>query len=484
MAKTVALPIKDLVIDLQNFRTVVQPDEMQAVQAMISIGSDELWALMESLIDDGYLPTENIIVLEVDGTNKHLLVKEGNRRIAALKLILGYLPLTGFSIPEKIVKKIAKISSAWKAENEHVPCAVYSPGEATIADKIVTLTHGKDEKAGRHNWNAVARARHNRDINKAPEYALDLLERYLVHGENLNKLQAKLWAGKYPLSVLDEALPKLGPRFEAKNGPDLARTYPAITNKAALDNILHDIGMEIISFPTLRQRKDVWEKYLSQPIERATAASSLEQGCGTNSTPSTANSNMGNTQPQNSGTQTNTTGEDVSSGTQTSTSKPDNVVSVPINDPRSIKRTLKKFAPIGNNRQKVVTLRNEARCLDLNDNPVAFCFLLRSMFEISAKAYCDDHKSDGGPSFTKQNGEYNTLEVVLRGITTHLTKNKKDMAMVKELHGAMTELEKKHSILSVTSMNQLVHHPTFTIVSSDIPALFANVFPLLEAMNS
>jgi len=41
---------------------------------------------MESLLDDGYSPTENIIVL--DNTD-HLVVKEGNRRIAALKLILG-----------------------------------------------------------------------------------------------------------------------------------------------------------------------------------------------------------------------------------------------------------------------------------------------------------------------------------------------------------------------------------------------------------
>lgn len=486
MAKTAAVPIQDLVIDLRNFRTVAQPDEMQALQAMISIGSDELWALTESLIDDGYLPTENIIVLEVNSSvnTQYLQVKEGNRRIAALKLIHGYLPLASFAVPEKIVKKIAAIPSSWKAENENVPCAIYSADEESIVDKIVTLTHGKDEKAGRHNWNAVARARHNRDINKVPEHALDLLEKYLVHGENLNKLQAKFWAGKYPLSVLDEALPKLGPRMGAKNGPDLVRLYPSIDNKIALDNILRDIGMEIISFPALRSPKDVWEKYFPQPNEQASGTTSTEQGNGANSSSLSTNSNAGNTQPQNNGTSTSTTGGAGTNGAQTSTSNPNNVASVAINDPRSVKRTLRKFTPIGGNRQKVVTLRNEARCLDLNDNPIAFCFLLRSMFEISAKAYCGDHQHSGGPSYTKQNGEYNKLEDILKSVTNHLTGNNKDKEMVKALHGAMTELEKKNSILSVTSMNQLVHHPSFTIVSSDIPALFGNVFPLLEAMNN
>jgi hypothetical protein len=64
MSKTTLLPVKDLVIDLYNFRTVAQKNELEATKAMISISPDYFWGLMESLLDDGYLPTENIIVLE------------------------------------------------------------------------------------------------------------------------------------------------------------------------------------------------------------------------------------------------------------------------------------------------------------------------------------------------------------------------------------------------------------------------------------
>ncbi len=40
------------------------------------------------------------------------------------------------------------------------------------------MTHGKEQDAGRANWNPVARARHNRDL-EAKEPGLDLLEAYL-----------------------------------------------------------------------------------------------------------------------------------------------------------------------------------------------------------------------------------------------------------------------------------------------------------------
>jgi hypothetical protein len=101
------------------------------------------------------------------------------------------------------------------------------------------------------------------------------------------------------------------------------------------------------------------------------------------------------------------------------------------------------------------------------------------MFEISAKAYSTDHNL----SMTKSGGRDKTLVEVLGGVTSHLTNNNSNMAMVKILHGAMTEIGKTDGILSVTSMNQLVHNPSFSIAPPDICILFGKIYPLLEAMN-
>ena len=105
------------------------------------------------------------------------------------------------------------------------------------------------------------------------------------------------------------------------------------------------------------------------------------------------------------------------------------------------------------------------------------------MFEISAKAYCADHGSSGGPSYLKKNGTNKSLAVILKEIQNHITKNNTDKEKMKELHGAITELAKPEGLLSVTSMNQLVHNTSFSIQANDISILFGNIFPLLEEMN-
>jgi hypothetical protein len=149
-----------------------------------------------------------------------------------------------------------------------------------------------------------------------------------------------------------------------------------------------------------------------------------------------------------------------------------------------VRRLLRAFTPRGKKREKVVALRDEAIILDLSYTPLAFCFVLRSMFEISAKAYCADHAATGGPSTTKADGREKNLVEALRDVTKHITGNNSDKEKVKALHGAMTELGRSAGILSVTSMNQLVHNPRFSVAPADIAILFGNIFPLLEEMNS
>src|SRR5437773_2073700 len=200
MATTKALAVKDLALDLHNFRTIPQPDETKAIHALIAIEPDWYWALMESLLADGYLPTENIIVLD---NGPQLIVKEGNRRISALKVIHGFVSAAQVDLPSHIRQAITDLSLEWKAANLCVPCAVYETSEAPLVDKIVALIHGKGEKAGRVKWEAIARARHNRDKSNATESALDLLEKYLLSGKNLTQDQKERWAGDYPLSVLE-----------------------------------------------------------------------------------------------------------------------------------------------------------------------------------------------------------------------------------------------------------------------------------------
>lgn len=452
MTKTEITEINKLSLDLNNFRTIPQKNEVDAINAMISIKPDRFYAVMDSIIDDGYLPTENIIILE---KGSDLIVKEGNRRIAALKLIHNQFNIDEFEIPDSIRTKIGLLDAAWKNDNNRVPCSIFDSTEVDTVDRIVKLAHGKGEKASRDPWTSVARARHNRDVNKASEPALDILEKYLKFGKNLTLQQKERWGGDYPLTVLEEALRKIFPRFNVKSTAELSINYPKIKFLSELEDILRDIGLDHLSFKIIREKtKDFGDTYgIPLIITPPASTPPLPKPTSTPSPVPPAPPAVAPTPP------------------------PPKAFST--NDPRHIAGLLKNFIPKGNNRHKVVTLRNEIQKLNLSTNPIAFCFLTRSMFEISAKLYCEDNSLN----LVKANGRDKSLAELLKSITDHLTSNNSNLGMVKVLHGALTEIVRPEGILSVTSMNQLVHNPNFSIIPSDVCVLFGNIYPLLESMN-
>jgi hypothetical protein len=390
-------------------------------------------------------------------------VKEGNRRIAALKLIHGLLPHETLDPPDEIVSLAKGVTKEWRRQNEKVPCTIYPASDADTVDRIVTLAHGKGEKAGRDQWNAVARARHNRDVNAVSEPALDLLEKYLEHGRNVTPHQRERWAGDFPLSVLAEAMKRLAPRLGVASSPALSKSYPSVKLRDVLEAILHDIGQERLGFDGIRRKDLDFALAYGLPPLKVNSSAAGQGGRGT--TP---------------GSKAAASTAQTSSSKTTSHSKPP---ALAITEPKAVRRLLRDLVPRGKHREKVVTLKEEAVKLNLGDTPLAFCFVLRSMIEISAKAYCADHASTGGLSTTKAGGQEKPLVDILRAVTSHLTKGKTDKEMLKALHGAMTELARNEGLLSVTSMNQLVHNPRFSIAPRDIATLFGNVFPLLEAMN-
>ena len=465
MPRVANLPIKQLQLDLRNFRTVPQANEEEAVDAMVSIRPSWFWALMESLLDSEYLPIESILVLEnVDSDGKSTFTaKEGNRRVAALKIAHGLLNRSHLEVPANIESKLSVVSSGWRAETKKVPCIIYPASESDTVDRIITLAHGKGQKAGRSNWTAVARARHNRDKSGANEPALDLLEAYLADGKNRTPHQAQQWAGDYPLTVLAEAMKKIARRLGVDSTRDLANGYPSIPHRDGVEAIALDIGLKLLTFTDIRQSgEDFAERYGIPPL------------------PGDDDTKRGSAgQEEESKEEAGTDKTENKTGTKTENKK---AAAASLRDPKAVKAKIRSFTPRGPDRGKVVLLRNEIRALNLKNNPLAFCFLVRSMFEISAKAYCGEHGTKGGIS-TKKKGKNRPLVDILRDITKHLTNNKADKERTKQLHGAMTELARPEGLLSVTSMNQLVHNPEFSVTTGDVCQLFGNIFPLLEAMN-
>jgi hypothetical protein len=299
---------------------------------------------------------------------------------------------------------------------------------------------------------------------------LDLLEKYLQKGTNLTQQQRDRWGGDYPLTVLDDALKKIAPRLDAKSSSDLVKKYPnSIKHRTGVEKLIHDIGVRQVGFKEIRQEDpDLLLTTYGIPAISPAASPTTD----------------GKTTQSGSKGTTTTAPATPTSAPIPKVLTPKKIKSLGLDDPQAVTRELKRFSPVGNGREKVVTLKVEAQKLRIATHPFAFCFVLRSMFEISAKAYCADHAgTPGAPSATK-NGQDRQLVELLRSITDHLTKNGADKQKMKELHGAIAMLATPNTLLSVTSMNQLVHNPTFSVNEQYISTLFWNVYPLLREMNS
>ena len=112
--------------------------EKNAIKAMITIKSERLWGILDSILESGYLNTENIIVQkDKDG---ELIVKEGNRRIAALKWVLGIHNVEEFDVPKKYATKISELSKEWKKENSKIVALIFDASEDAATVTLYSRT--------------------------------------------------------------------------------------------------------------------------------------------------------------------------------------------------------------------------------------------------------------------------------------------------------------------------------------------------------
>lgn len=570
------LPVNKIQLDLRNYRTVPQRDEVQAIEAMLDIAPVPFQGLMKSIIENGIIPIENIIVIR-NKERDEFTVKEGNRRIAALKLALGIIPFGKLELQPSLIELIKRITPEWKRDNSVVSCLVYDVSESEVVDRIVAVTHGKGEQAARDAWPSVATARHNRDKNQATQLDLDLLEKYLASGRNLSQHERARWSGDFPLTVLDEAIKRIFQRFGCATPKEFIASYPDILpNRTALENLIYAIGTNDVGFKHLRGSwNDLESRYgiptvpnvaeaggtakanpsdiansvpvvtpegtaggtvvsarasathetdatrgtasagvvgskatvgVAANVEKARsdaateanatndsmAAGKASSGATTETTVENDAARAGNASSESvhgattvgdpaSEAQANSNGDTTSAGTVRPKKGPRSSAT---NDPRAVTKALKKFRIHGNNREKVAVLLEEMKRLQLKDHPHAFCFLLRSMFEISAKIYCEQQVPKISLYENDKASREKPLAALLDDVVKHMTRNGIDKPTEKLLYGAMTELKNTDRFLSVKSMNQLVHNPNFAIDPSHVSTVFFLVFPLLQELNS
>jgi hypothetical protein len=173
----IKLKIDDLVLDIDNPRITHSEGQPQAFQKVVRDQKAKLVRLAESIVDRGLSPLERLMVMEVSARPKRYIALEGNRRVAALRLLVNPAAMTGLDMPNGMQRSIERLASIFERSKVE-PIDAYEVASRDEGRYWIELRHnGEDGGRGVVNWKPIVAARYRKK-----EPAIQALDMVLEHG--------------------------------------------------------------------------------------------------------------------------------------------------------------------------------------------------------------------------------------------------------------------------------------------------------------
>ena len=252
------LDLENLLFDLENPRFNGLPDQRAALQQIVENQGEKLWKLAQDIARQGLNPTERVSVIRDEKGDNHVVV-EGNRRLAASKLLCNPARLNDMNVASSLKARLKKLA-------EHFDLTLVDPMLCVLFDSREEANHwielrhtGENEGAGIVPWDgqATARFRGNNSSFQALEF---------VRGKGVLSDDVNAQLENFPITNLDRllgdpdvraalGLKKIGGKLQSSVSSDhLAR---------ALGRIVTEIAMGTITVSDIK-RKDDRTRYLDR----------------------------------------------------------------------------------------------------------------------------------------------------------------------------------------------------------------------------
>jgi len=195
------IAIADLQLDAENYRTGKQSDQRQAICALIEEQKHKLVRLAQDIIANGLSPIERIMVVPVAGERNRYRIVEGNRRVAAIKLLL-----------EPDLADGTTWHNAFKRLHKQMPGQVPRKVTCTIVQSKedgfpwIHRRHDTGLKgAGLEPWSTIAQYRAHAAQGKSAR-EIDVLEFVLAHGRLDSDVEERINGQDFPVTNLERLL--------------------------------------------------------------------------------------------------------------------------------------------------------------------------------------------------------------------------------------------------------------------------------------
>jgi hypothetical protein len=154
--------VKDLLLDLGNYRHGQQPNQTKAREAIIKDQGKKLIRLAEDILAKGLSPADLLMVTKEPDTNNYTVL-EGNRRLTVIQLLLN----PELAQSTSIYKKFKKLHTGENISRipRSLRCVLFINKEE--ARPWIDRKHSTGlEGAGTETWTAIAKARSDQDAGK------------------------------------------------------------------------------------------------------------------------------------------------------------------------------------------------------------------------------------------------------------------------------------------------------------------------------
>lgn len=152
MSKFQQIPVSKLVLSSENPRYERQASSAAAIRKLVADQDEKLIRLAADIAAYGLDPSQNLLVTPLE--DDEYLVLEGNRRLAALKLILSAETIKEANLSDKVTAALLEIHHNYKDSlPRELSCAVLSKDEA---EHWILLRHtGENGGVGVVQWTAL-----------------------------------------------------------------------------------------------------------------------------------------------------------------------------------------------------------------------------------------------------------------------------------------------------------------------------------------
>ena len=446
------LCIDDLLLDPDNPRIGSVDSQAEALEAIVRLDANHFRTMMRSIVDHGLDPGDSLYIINEAEEGGGYTVVDGNRRLAALKVLHEPAVLQGTTLGDTIVKRLAKVAEDFDAASaDLISCVLFDT--RADADEWILRRHGRGmEGEARIPWGTLEIQRFQKDRTVLD--VIDFVERNSTFSnDDWAHIRAEIEAKPSVLRrFLDSKKGRdwIGMSVKDDNGEKVpVFTQPPQFVLDVLTRIFEGIHKKRIDTRSHNKASELEAYFDGLPAE-------LHPSGKPNKSPVAfrdAEVKDSEDRPRQK------------NGIATSaTSKPAKGRTTKSKAPRST------LAPSRHNFAQPTTskgqaLVREASRLRLADTPLSAAFVLRAFLQHTLEKYMTDESIPMWETNTKGSGVQLNLSQKAERVIQHLVESKK--ATGTDLRGVKRTLTGKTDPASIQALNDY-HHDKYDVPAADV----------------